>query len=87
MWESGLVVYNNKGEPLNWVLRQVNLNLDSARYAIAQTSGVNLFLQIDAPASGFAIRGGVYDLNAQLAGTMQVPLIAAAQGGMSLKPK
>ncbi len=85
--ESGLVVYNSKGEALNWILRQVNLNLDAARYALAQSNGVNLYLEIDAPATAAAIHGGVYDLNAQLAGTTQIPLAALSKVEMSLKPK
>ncbi len=74
--EAGLVVYDLQGKPLNWMLRQINLNLDAARYAIAQKSGVNLFLQIDAPEDGSSLRGGVYDLNANLAGTLEIPLRA-----------
>jgi len=34
--EAGLMVYNRAGNPLNWNLRQVNLNLDDSRYAIVQ---------------------------------------------------
>jgi VWFA-related protein len=74
--EAALVVYDRQGKPLNWMLRQINLNLDAARYAIAQKSGVNLFLQIDAPEDGSSLRGGVYDLNANLAGTLEIPLNA-----------
>ena len=59
---------------LNWLLRQVNLNLDDARYAIVQANGVNLYFEIDAPGDGVSLHGGVYDLNANLAGTLQVPL-------------
>ena len=31
--EAGLLVYNREGKLLNWMLRQVNLNLDDTRYA------------------------------------------------------
>jgi len=74
--EAALVVYDRQGKPLNWMLRQINLNLDAARYAVAQTSGVNFFLEIDAPEDGSSLRGGVYDLNANLAGTLEIPLSA-----------
>jgi VWFA-related protein len=74
--EAALVVYDRKGKPLNWMLRQINLNLDAARYAIAQTNGLNFFLEIDAPQDGSSLRGGVYDLNANLAGTLEIPLSA-----------
>jgi VWFA-related protein len=74
--ESGLVVYNAKGEPLNYILRRVNLSLDAAHYTMAQTAGVNLYLEIDAPESATSLSGGVYDLNAQLTGTLQIRLRA-----------
>jgi VWFA-related protein len=72
--ETALVVYNHQGKPLNWMLRQVNLNLDAARYAIVQANGVNFYLEIDTPEDGVTLRGGVYDLNANLAGTLEIPL-------------
>jgi VWFA-related protein len=72
--EAALVIYSHKGEPINWMLRQINLNLDPARYKAAQTTGINLFLEIDAPAEAATLRTGVYDLNANLAGTLELPL-------------
>jgi VWFA-related protein len=72
--ETALVVYNHQGKPLNWMLRQINLNLDAARYAIVQANGVNFYLEIDTPEDGVTLRGGVYDLNANLAGTLEIPL-------------
>jgi VWFA-related protein len=72
--EAALVIYNREGKPVNWMLRQINLNLDAARYAIVQTNGVNLYLEIDSPVDGVTLRGGVYDLNANLAGTLEIPL-------------
>jgi hypothetical protein len=72
--EAGLLVYNREGKPLNWMLRQINLNLDAARYALVQANGVNLYLEIDAPDDSVSLRGGVYDLNANLAGTLEIPL-------------
>jgi len=74
--EAGLMVYNRQGHPLNWILRQVNLNLDASRYAIVQANGVNLYLQIDGPDEGVSLRGGVYDLNTNLTGTLVIPLSA-----------
>jgi hypothetical protein len=56
------------------MFRQVNLNLDPARYKAAQTTGINLFFEIDAPAEAATLRSGVYDLNANLAGTLELPL-------------
>jgi VWFA-related protein len=72
--EVALVIYNSKGEALNWILRQVNLNLDAAQYAIAQSNNVNLFFEIDAPPDGPLLRTGVYDLTGKHAGTLEIPL-------------
>jgi VWFA-related protein len=74
--QAALVVYNHEGRPRNWMLRQINLNLDAARYTAAQASGVNLYLEIDAPNDGVSLRGGIYDLNSNLAGTLEIPLTA-----------
>jgi VWFA-related protein len=74
--ESALVVYNREGKAVNWILRQINLNPDAAHYTAAQDTGVNLYLEIDAPDTAVALRGGVYDLNAGLAGTLGIPLSA-----------
>jgi hypothetical protein len=72
--EAALVVYDHAGKPVNWLLRQINLNLDGARYKTAQSAGVNLFLEIDAPADANTLRSGVYDLNANTAGTLELRL-------------
>jgi VWFA-related protein len=82
--EAGLMVYNRAGNPLNWILRQVNLNLDGSRYAIVQANGVNLYLQIDGPEDAVSLRGGVYDLNANLTGTLAIPLSAVTTNGTAL---
>jgi hypothetical protein len=74
--EAGLMIYNRTGNPLNWILRQVNLNLDESRYALVQANGVNLYLQIDGPDNAVSLRGGLYDLNANLTGTLAIPLRA-----------
>jgi hypothetical protein len=74
--EAALVLYNHEGKAVNWILRQINLNPDAAHYTVAQATGVNLYLEIDAPATAVALRGGVYDLNANLAGTLGIPLSA-----------
>ena len=76
--EAALVVYDHQGKPLNWMLRQINLNLDAARYTAAQADGVNLFLEIDAPEDAAVLRSGVYDLNSDLAGTLEIPLSTIA---------
>ena len=80
-----MVIYNRDGEALNWNLRQINLNLNAARYAIVQAKGVNLYLEIDAPDSGVSLRAGVYDLTANLVGTLEKPLGRVLDAGAGAK--
>jgi VWFA-related protein len=72
--DAALLVYDHDGKSLNWMLRQINLEMDAAHYATAVANGVNFRLQIDAPDGGIFLRGGVYDLKSNLAGTLEVPL-------------
>ncbi|MGC2402267.1 MAG: VWA domain-containing protein [Acidobacteriaceae bacterium] len=81
--EAGLLVFDREGRALNWLLRQVNLNLDDARYALVQTNGVNLYFEIDAPASAVFVRGGVYDRSSNLVGTVAVPLAAVVSSSVT----
>ena len=69
--EAGLMIYDHEGRPLNWLLRQINLNLNAARYAIVQANGVNLYLKIDTPENGASLQSGVYDLSTNLAGRLR----------------
>jgi VWFA-related protein len=81
--EAGLFITDRAGAPLNWLLRQVNLNLDDARYELVQKNGVNLYFEIDAPAGAVFLRGGVYDRNSHLAGTVAVPLGAVVSSSVT----
>ena len=72
--DAALLVYSHEGRNLNWTVRQFTLDMDAARYAVAQANGIKLRLQIDAPPDGAYLRGGVYDLNSNLAGTLEIPL-------------
>jgi hypothetical protein len=85
--EAALVLYNREGKAVNWILRQINLNPDAAHYTAAQATGVNLYLEIDAPGTAVALRGGVYDLNADLAGTLAVPLSAVVSSSTATSAK
>jgi len=72
--DAALLVCNHEGKTLNWMVRQFNLDMDAARYAVAQANGINFRLQIDAPTDSVFLRSGVYDLNSNLAGTLEIPL-------------
>jgi VWFA-related protein len=72
--EATVVAYDHSGAAVNWVVRQLDLGMDAARYAQVKANGVNFSLDIDVPKSGFTLRSGVFDLNANLAGTLEIPL-------------
>jgi len=78
--ESTLVAYDRDGKPLNWLVRQIDLTLDAARYENARQNGVSFHLEIDVPKEGATLRSGVYDLESSLAGTFEVPLKSVLVG-------
>ncbi len=85
--DAALLVYSHEGKTLNWMLRQFNLDMDAAHYAIAQANGINFRLQIDAPPDGAYLRSGVYDLNSNLAGTLEIPLGTVVNAGTANSSK
>ncbi len=87
--EVALVVYDRGGKALNWMVKQLNLDMDDARFAEVQANGVSFNLEIDVPNDGASLRGGVYDLTSHLAGTLEVPLgsvVSATQKASSKSP-
>ena len=72
--EATILVYNHEGVALNWIVRNLDLDMDSVRYTTVQANGVNFYLDIDVPNGGVILRSGVFDLNATLAGTLEIPL-------------
>ncbi len=72
--EATLVLYDQDGKPLNWLVRQLDLTMDATRYAQVEENGVNFRLQVDAPKGAESLRGGVYDWLSNLSGTLEIPL-------------
>jgi hypothetical protein len=72
--EATLVVYSHEGQALNWMIRNLDLDMDAARYAQVKANGVNFSLDIDVPNGGVSLRAGVFDLDSNLAGTLEIPL-------------
>jgi VWFA-related protein len=85
--EAAMVVYDQDGKPLNWMVKQVNLDIDAARYAEVQENGVNFRLEIDVPKDGVSLRSGVYDRESDLAGTLEVPLSAVVSATQTASSK
>jgi hypothetical protein len=73
--EAGLVAFDHEGQPLNWTEREFDLNLDAARYRDAKENGLHFRMDLDVPKECSSLRSGVYDLNANTAGTYEVPLM------------
>jgi VWFA-related protein len=72
--EATIVIYDHEGHAVNWMVRNVDLDMDAARYAQVKANGVNFSLDIDVPNGGVTLRSGIFDLNANLAGTLEIPL-------------
>jgi hypothetical protein len=72
--EATIVVYDHEGVALNWIVRSLDLDMDAARYAQIKANGVNFNLDIDVPGNAAILRSGVFDLNADVAGTVEVAL-------------
>jgi len=72
--EVALVAYSQAGEPLNWEARTIGLKIRPEQNAMAQTSGIPLHFDIDAPRGDVYLRSGIYDLNSSRAGTLEIPL-------------
>ena len=81
-----LLAYDRDGKALNWNGVTLHSNLDAQAYASIQKSGIPVHMEIDVPQNGAYVATGIYDLDANKAGTLEIPLesapaMAAAQGG------
>jgi VWFA-related protein len=76
--EASLVAYDRDGHALNSTVKEIDLNMNSARYAAVLQHGVNFFLEIDIPKEATSLRSGVYDLASSRAGTLEVSLSSIA---------
>lgn len=74
--EVTLLAYDRDGIPVNWLVRLVQLRLPRELYQQAQVRGVGFNLDIDAPSSAVYLRSGVYDMESNRAGTMEIPIAA-----------
>ncbi len=78
--ETTMVIYDREGRALNWLVRQIDLDIDAARYEQVRENGVNFRLEIDAPKGSFYLRSGVYDRSSNLTGTLEIPLSSVLNG-------
>jgi VWFA-related protein len=83
--EAKLVVYDLEGKPLNYVTGKFEIALQAKVYAEMEKIGLQLRQEIDIPAGNVFLRTGIYDLGSGLAGTLGIPLSAAARNTAGAK--
>jgi hypothetical protein len=67
-----MVGYERDGKPANWTGGEMKLSLNDASFAKAQRTGIAAPMEIDLPQADVALATGIWDTNAQRAGTLQV---------------
>jgi VWFA-related protein len=71
-----LLAYDRDGKALNWICQTMGLTLDAKTYAAIQHSGIPAHLEIDLLNTDIYLATGIYDLEANKAGTLEIPLNA-----------
>jgi VWFA-related protein len=77
--ELAVVGYDAIGQPVNLYQHPFQLGLKDALMQRVMTSGIPLRLAFDLPAGQIYLRIGIHDLNANRAGSLEVPLQVSAQ--------
>ena len=72
--EVTLLGYDRDGNPINWMVRMIELSFAPDRYAVVQAKGVSFGLEIDLPVTVLYVRSGIYDQGSSKAGTLEIPL-------------
>ena len=75
--EIALIAYDGLGHPLNDYTHAFQVGLNAAQSEGIMTSGISVLLPFDLPAGQVDLRIGVHDLNADRAGSLEVPLDVA----------
>lgn len=76
--ELALVAYDSEGNTVNFYQHSFQVGLRDAQLEKVMNSGIGLRLPFDLPAGNIALRLGVHDLNANRAGSLEVPLQVSA---------
>lgn len=69
-----IVAYGRDSKPMNWTGGAMSLSLNDAQFARAQQNGIAAPMEIDLPVAELSLATGIWDMNAQQAGTMQIPI-------------
>ncbi len=75
--EVSLIAYDKYGNPMNWLVKNIELSLTPERYKAYQDVGLQFHFELDAPRGAAYLRSGVCDLASGKAGTMEIMLDAA----------
>jgi VWFA-related protein len=67
-----IVAYGRDGKPLNWTGGVMALSLNEAQYIKAQQTGIAAPMEIDLPEGELSMSTGIWDVNTQRAGTLQI---------------
>jgi VWFA-related protein len=72
--EFALIAYDANGQPLNEYTHAYQMGLKAAQYEHLLDTGISLRLPFDLPAGDVDLRIGIHDMNADRAGSLEVPL-------------
>jgi VWFA-related protein len=72
--ELALIAYDGLGHPLNDYTHAFQVGLNAAQFQRILSSGISVRLPFDLPAGQVDLRIGVHDLNADRAGSLEIPL-------------
>jgi VWFA-related protein len=72
--ELAMIAYDGLGHPLNNYTHAYQVGLSAAQFERIMSSGISVRLPFDMPAGDIDLRIGVHDLNADRAGSLDIPL-------------
>jgi hypothetical protein len=77
--EATLLAFDSEGKRVNYLDQGFQVNLNSEKYPKIMADGLPIRLALDLPAGPASLRIAVHDLNAERAGSFEVPLPDAAR--------
>ena len=72
--EVTLIAYDRYGNPMNWLVRKMELSLSPEQYEAYREVGLQFHFEFDAPRGASYLRSGVCNLASGKAGTIEVLL-------------
>lgn len=77
--ELAIIAYDDAGERLNYWIHAFQVGLDPAKLQHIMDTGITVRLPFDVPPGNVDLRIGVHDMNADRAGSLEVPLQVPTQ--------